>query len=278
MLVQVAMSDDDNRRFDRRNVLKAIGAAGGVSALGSTASALEGDAKAERVQEATATESFAAFEAEFGDIAVAEDRSQVTEDSSAGVVRVELATSLGRMGVLLFDKEGHNVALLDLSEAKSSALPQQYANAPEGTSPLLFTGDEADGLEFRRSATARERAALAERTGVDADEIQANLESERGGFVVGGSGMSDDEFIVVEPGDFGIGEVDPADIAAGDLRQDDVEKDLDWWCAYKCGNCLRKAAQCAGCCIATSLGCIACIIWQCGLGAKSCYDCYNCLQ
>lgn len=274
------MSDDDSRRFDRRNVLKAIGAAGGISALGSGVSALEGDAKAERIETATATESFAAFEAEFGGIEVAEDRSSVTEDADAGVVRVELATSLGTMGVILLKRDGeaHDIALLDLADAEADALPRRYTGAPEGTDPLLFTSDELDGLEFRRSATRREKAALAERTGIDADELRANLESERGGFVVGGPGMSDEEFLVVEPGDFGIGEVDPTEIAAGDLREEELESQLGWWCAWKCGSCLSKAASCVGCCVATTVGCIACIIWQCGIGAKSCYDCYNCLQ
>lgn len=278
------MSDNgDKPRFDRRRVLKTIGAAGAIGAFSSSASALEGDEKNDRVEEALQTDSFATFESEFGSISADPENSRVTQHGSTGdrAVRVELQTSLGRMGVIMLEKSDESVdmTLLDLSAANADAVPAEYVNVPERTKPLAFATSEGGEIEFRREATRPEKEALARKTGIPISDLEANLETEKGGFVVGGgTELNEDDYVVVRLDEITFREVSASRIEAQTAVKKEVSAELSWWCRYKCGNCLAKAAKCAGCCLATSLGCIACIIWQCGLGAKSCYDCYGCLE
>lgn len=278
------MSDEDKPQPDRRNVLKAIGAAGAIGTLGtSTVSALEGDEKTARIEEATQTDSFETFESEFGEISVESAGSRVTQQGETGerTVRVELATNLGKMGVITLEKgdESVDMTLLDLAAANADAVPAEFANVPEGTKPLAFATSEGDGVEFRREATRREKEVLARKTGIPVSDLEANFETERGGFVVGGgSELSEDGYVLVELNDVAYREVDPSQIEAQTVAKKEVSTQLSAWCALKCGSCLSKAAGCVGCCIATSLGCIVCIIWNCGVGASSCYDCYDCLS
>lgn len=273
----------DKPRFDRRSVLKTIGAASAIGAFSTSASAIEGAKKDEWVQDAVQTDSFETFESEFGEITVEPKKGRVTQQGKTGerAVRVELQTNLGKMGVIMMEQgdESVDITLLDLASAKGDAVPAAYADVPKQTKPLVFATSESDGVEFRREATQHEKKALAQKTGIPASDLKANLESEKGGFVVGGgSELNEDGYIVVELDDFVFQEVSASQISAQVAVKKEVSAQLSWWCRYKCGSCLAKAAKCVGCCVATSLGCIACIIWQCGLGAKSCYDCHGCLS
>lgn len=278
------MPDKDGiSRVNRRNILKAIGGASALATFGTAVQALGGPEKAERIRDATETDSFEAFESEFGPISVDGEASTVTRigDGDDVTERVELQTSIGEMGVIFVERAdlALEIALLDLSTVVEDAVPETYTAIPDDTRPLLIASSDHDGFEFRRDATAEEKRVLSKRTGIPGSHLQANLESIHGGFVVADDRtVQDGDYVVVALDDVVMGEVTGAQIGAATVVDDPVTPNLSWWCRYKCGSCLAKAAKCLGCCLSTSLLCIACIIWQCGLGANSCYDCHGCLE
>lgn len=275
--------ENDTRRFDRRSVLKTIGAASAIGASSASASALEGTEKSDRIQEALETDSFETFASEIGDVEVDTDAGRVTQRGKTGkrIVRVELQTNLGKMGVLMLEgsDESVDITLLDLSTANTDAVPERYADVPRQTKPLLFTTSDWDEVELHREATQKEKKTLARKMGVAASDLKANFETKRGGFVVsGGSELSGDDYAVVTLDEMVFHEVSASRIAGQSIEKKQVSAQLDWWCTYRCGSCITKASGCIGCCLAVYIGCIACIIWNCGLGANACYDCYDCLS
>lgn len=275
------MGDDHDSRIGRRNVLKAIGAAGAFGSLAAPVQALDDSEKADVIDAALETDSFRTFLSEFGDVSVDRAASSVTRtgDDAGRTVRVELDTDVGPMGVVMVDADEttFDVTLLELSTADESAIPTTYRGTPADARPILYAASGLDGLEFRRRATPAEERALSRLTDVPVDEIRANFETEAGGFTVaGGDDLASNEAFVVEVDGVLADEAAETTVADATVRQEKVSPD-GWMCAYYCARCTMKAGSCLGCCTLTTVGCIACIIWQCGVSTYHCHNCYDCL-
>lgn len=287
---------DRGNEFTRRSVLKGLGASTAAAGFSLPVTAVDDEEeKREWIEYARGTDSFQLFEEEFGAIRVDEGGSTVTRDEDEETVRVELKTNLGRMGVLLLESEEESVdfALLDLPTADPDQLPteyERYATTSSDLNPLLFAPGWSGRIEFRRGATSEEKAALARKTGIPESDLEANFESELGGFVVADERevaeseeeLEDEEtveestsYFVVEVDEYQVEEYTTSQIESGTVVERSASP--EWGCTWDCASCLARAAGCTMCCIAASLGCIICIIWRCGVGASSCYSCLDCL-
>jgi len=272
------MADGSNDK-NRRKVLKAMAGAAAATPFAGAASGLDSQEEIATLDELTALDSFQRLSSELGVRSIETSKGRVTRHDAA--TRAKIPTDVGLMGVIKI--ESLEVALLDVAEA--TRLPDEFshlASAPDETRPLLFTTNKSDEVHFRRDATARETQLIARKTGIASENLQAIYESESGGFTFTSSNDDDleafsEDFGVLQIDGWQATELSREEAYRASVADDPVTPDLSWWCRYRCGNCLAKAAKCIGCCISTSLGCIICIIWQCGVGAKSCYDCYDCL-
>ncbi|MDQ2052974.1 hypothetical protein RBH26_21255 [Natronolimnohabitans sp. A-GB9] len=194
-------------------------------------------------------------------------------------MRAELETEYGTMGAIRIegDDETLDIALLDLADVKGQALPDHLEGAGAArkeTQPLLFTTSDHDQVHFRRDATEAEKRILARKTDIRYANLEATFETEVGGFVVAAHDGTDAGYTTVE-----LDGAEYREVAPGQINGATVTRNVQpQSCTWDCTRCLAKAGKCTGCCLAANVGCIACIIWQCGVGASVCHDCYDCLS
>lgn len=262
--------DDKNRR----KVLKSMAGAAAATPFAGVVSGLDSEEEVATLDELIALDAFQRLSSELGVQSIAASEGRVTRHD--GATRASVPTDVGLMGVITI--ESVEIALLDVAEA--TRLPDEFshlASTPDETRPLLFATSESDEIQFRRDATAREAEHIARKTGIAKENLTAIYESDSGGFTFTSSNYDMEEFGVLRVDGWQATELSREEIYRANVVTDPVTPDIVG-CSYNCAQCLRKGAKCAGCCAVAKLGCIACIIWQCGTGASSCYDCYDCLS
>lgn len=309
------MSDDMNdRTFDRRSILGALGTASGGLAMGSLGSdltvAAKQDANRAALDRAMNQEKVEEIIREFGGLSANPRQAKRVElaDEEYEYDVVQTPTTVGELTYIERD-DGVDEAALLLSPGEEpkpgahaqlrSNLPRKYRDVPLQTTVSYVVGEGGSGLF--RALTDTERRGVGKAVGADPESTFAWAFDKVPGFQVLVDGDDAMEGYQVVPAgtkpegprptnelpDQMQATASSREIVGGQVNTFEDAVGTQGWdlvkCLGVCKTCLASAYtcfRCAGFCAAgvTGIGiiaCAVCLVMSCGAAAGSCYLCYD---
>ncbi|UPM44785.1 twin-arginine translocation signal domain-containing protein [Halocatena salina] len=268
-------AEHNNRTVNRRNVLKKLGAAGVVGAVGLPAGVSAepnpSDVHIEKILDKTHIQQ---IEDVVGTLSVEEAVVKQRELDGRTITHTEFQTNLG---TLTNTEIGNSVeAKLELNLAQTpelrQKLPAEFRPIPAESTTFLVSDESS--ITIARMATDTELEQLEH--AVEEDVISAVYTHNSSGFKVAAGTVNEDTANVQRY---------HVDATGGDLSAASVEPvaSTEGSCVYTCTSCAGAVVS-KGFCVSTCAaamtgvglgGCIACAFFT-NLGIGSCGMCYNC--